>query len=138
MVGPMTKLCIGSPRVSLTVKFLYSISTPTFEPFLFQQNRNGGALSEPPFSAAIASVFFFEEPVHRPFDMLPENPQQAGAEIRKRRGPWAGHSPPPLRREEVGDLLHVEWSRLRICTPQTGLDLAESYSNLPEHNGPRD
>jgi len=29
-VGPMTKVCCGSPRVSLTVKFLYSISTPTF------------------------------------------------------------------------------------------------------------
>src|SRR4029077_3567939 len=43
-----------------------------FEPFLFQQNREGGALSEPPFPATIAGIFFFEEPVHRPFDMLPE------------------------------------------------------------------
>src|SRR6266550_7922478 len=43
-----------------------------FEPFLFQQNRKGVALSEPPFSAAVAGVFFFEEPVHRPFDTLPE------------------------------------------------------------------
>ena len=40
--------------------------------FAFQKNRNTGALGEPPFSAAIAGIFFFEEPVHRPFDMLPE------------------------------------------------------------------
>ena len=41
-----------------------------FEPFLFQQNRKGRALSEPPFSAAIASILFFEEPVHGPFDAI--------------------------------------------------------------------
>src|SRR6266576_2365234 len=43
-----------------------------FEPFLFQQNRKGGALSEPPFPTAVAGIFLFEEPVHRPFDTLPE------------------------------------------------------------------
>ena len=40
--------------------------------FAFQKNRNTGALGEPPFSAAVAGIFLFEEPVHCPFDMLPE------------------------------------------------------------------
>src|SRR2546430_17376195 len=40
--------------------------------FVFQTNRNTGALGEPPFPAAIAGIFFFEEPVHRPFDAITE------------------------------------------------------------------
>src|SRR5256886_14085564 len=40
--------------------------------FVFQTNRNTGALGEPPFPAAIAGIFFFEEPVHGPFDAIAE------------------------------------------------------------------
>src|SRR5437764_14231540 len=40
--------------------------------FAFQQDRNTSTLGEPPFSAAIAGVFFFEEPVHGPFDAIAE------------------------------------------------------------------
>src|SRR2546430_14777381 len=40
--------------------------------FVFQTNRNTSALGEAPFPAAIAGIFFFEEPVHRPFDAIAE------------------------------------------------------------------
>ncbi len=71
-VGPMMKLCNGSPRVSLTVVFLYSISMPTFRRSLGRRIGVISGLRETPFPSAIARIFFFEEPVHGPLDVLAE------------------------------------------------------------------
>ena len=71
-VGPMVKLCNGSPRVSLTVKFLYSISMPTFRRSLGKRTGSHRGLRETPLAATVAGILFFEEPVHGPLDVLAE------------------------------------------------------------------
>src|SRR5205807_2580381 len=59
-VGPITKMFSGLPRVSLTVKFLYSISTPTFRRSL--GNRMGVmTLWEKPHSRPRSPVFSFSK-----------------------------------------------------------------------------
>src|SRR5260370_11288840 len=45
---------------------------PRFEAFVFEPDRNQGALRKAPFSPTIASNFLFEKPIHCPFDSLPE------------------------------------------------------------------
>ena len=59
-VGPMVKLCNGSPRVSLTVVFLYSISMPTFRRSL---GRRIGVITacEKPHSRPRSPVFSFSK-----------------------------------------------------------------------------
>src|SRR5207249_8147502 len=36
------------------------------------ENRRQGGLREPPFASTVASILFFKEPVHRPFDAFEE------------------------------------------------------------------
>src|SRR5439155_14319843 len=59
-VGPITKLFSGSPRVSLVVTFLYSISKPTFSRSL---GRKIGVITlwEKPHSRPRSPVFSFSK-----------------------------------------------------------------------------
>src|SRR5262249_6224426 len=43
-----------------------------FQAFVRQKNRRHRSLRETPFAPAVASIFFFKEPVHCPFDASEE------------------------------------------------------------------
>ena len=68
----MTKLCIGSAPRIFDGEILVFHFDAYFELLVRQQNWHSGALGESPFAAAIAGIFLFEKPIHRPLDVFTE------------------------------------------------------------------
>src|SRR5262249_25463579 len=97
-VGPMVKLCNGSPRVSFVVTFLYSISMPTFRRS-FGKRIGVIAACEKPHSRPRSPVFSFSKNQFIAHSTRPKNSWARSSRTSYASGtlggPPSSSSPPP-------------------------------------------